>query len=67
MLLFAGIAVGLALASMYAVLEGWRMQPADPWDAVDLNDITVPTAAAQKYGSRHAERSAASLPLHLDR
>jgi cellulose synthase (UDP-forming) len=44
MLLFAGIAAGLALASLYAVLEGWFMKPEDSWDSVDLTKITVPAA-----------------------
>jgi uncharacterized membrane protein YedE/YeeE len=47
MLLFAGIAVVLAMASLYAVLESWFMQPAAPWDAVDLDKITVPAAAPE--------------------
>ncbi|RZL08278.1 MAG: glycosyltransferase, partial [Hymenobacter sp.] len=44
MLLFAGIAVVMALASMYAVFEGWFMKPEDSWDSVDLDKIIVPTA-----------------------
>ena len=67
MLLFAGIAVVLALASMYAVLEGWLLKPADPWDAVDLNKITVPTGLDKgqfvESLNRHAELVEASLPL----
>jgi len=46
MLLFAGIAAGLALASLYAVLEGWFMKPEDSWDSVDLTKISVPAAPA---------------------
>jgi cellulose synthase (UDP-forming) len=44
MLLFASIAVLLALASVYAVLEGWRLKPEDPWEKVNLANITTPTA-----------------------
>lgn len=46
MLGFAAVAAGLALAGLYAALEAWRLTPADPWDAINLDQLAVPAAPA---------------------